>query len=480
LLHQGLGFEVTPNLFGAIVAEASQKKSPVINTVVTRPLKALHREAKRDHQQAVADWKHRQAEARANSEEFTEVEPSREIHYFTNTSGEAILAQAQRCPRRGLLNLSDELAGIFKSRNQYRSGRGSDAEDMLSFYDGSGGLSLRVDGVRNDVDGLNYGVLGSIQPRILEQFLGDCEDSNGGWARFIFVNQPIAASTLPADFDTWDISELLTDYYRTIAAYEPVQYRLSRAAFEQFQRHYDELEQRRVTEPNPALRAVIGKTAGRIGKVALNLHLIEAAIAGAMPSEEVSAETITKAAAIAELAIEQIRAIYSDCNPDDRQNPTMARIIELSRRRGTVSARDVSQALPTNRRASTVEIRQTFIKLVDQGFGEVTGEGRSIVFTAYHEQQAVVAEPIDPEPELRPGDQAVLVDHGYAPQGLVAGQQFTIERIDLSEPTDDVPDPKPFATARDTTGKYFSIWLAHLSVFNRNHQSRPQQNQEVA
>jgi hypothetical protein len=483
LLHHGLGFEVTPNIFGAIVAEASQKKSPVINTVVTRPMKQLHREAKLDYQQRLDDWKKRQSEARANSEEFVEIEPSREIHYFTNTSGEAILAQAQRCPRRGLLNLSDELAGIFKSRNQYRSGRGSDAEDMLSFYDGSGGLSLRVDGVRNDVDSLNYGVLGSIQPRVLEKFLGDCEDSNGGWARFIFINQPIAASTLPVDCDTWDISELLTDYYRMIAGYEPTQYRLSRTAFEQFQRHYDELEQRRVTESNSALRAVIGKTAGRIGKVALNLHLIEAAIAGQNPSLEISAQTIERAALIAELAIEQIRAIYAECNPDDRQNPTMARIIELSRRRGAVSARDVSQALPTNRRASASEIRQTFIELVDQGFGEVTGEGRGLAFTAYPEQRPVVStvepEPIDPEPELRPGDQAVLVDHGYAAQGLAAGQQFTIVRIDLSTPTDDVPDPKPFATARDATGKQFSIWLAHLTVFNRNNQSRSQQNQEV-
>ncbi len=464
ILHKGLGFEVAPNLFGAIVAEASQKKSPVINTVVTRPLKTLNREAKQAHQAAVLAWREREREAANNGEPFHEPEPGRETFYFTKNSGEAILAQAERCPHRGLLHLSDELAGVFKSRNQYRSGRGSDAEDMLSFYDGSGGLTLRVDGVRNDVDCLNYGLLGAIQPRVLERFLGDCDDSNGGWARFFFVNQPIAASTLPSDFDNWDISEMLTDYYRTIAAYEPTQYRLSGEAFAAFQRLYNELEQRRENEPNQALRAVIGKTAGRIGKVALCLHLLDAAVAGALPAAEVSTNTITKAAAIAALAIEQIRSIYSECDPEDRQNPVMAKIVELSRRKGAVSARDVAMALPKQRRAKTTEIRLMFVELAAEGFGEVTGEGSAIAFAAYPEQRQSEPDAVEAaaEAELRPGDQVILIDHSYASAGLPAGQHLTIREIRLSVPTPELPDPIPFAAAVDAMGEIHSIWIQHL------------------
>ncbi|NJM49391.1 MAG: DUF3987 domain-containing protein [Alkalinema sp. RU_4_3] len=387
LLHKGLDFEVTPNIFGAIVAESSQKKSPVLKTVVSRPLKALNKEARNAYQRAIEAWRERQTEAKRNDEFFNEPEPARELYFFTNATGESILAQADRCPKRGLLALSDELAGSFKSANQYRGGRGSDSEDLLSFYDGSGGVSLRVDGIKNDVEILNYGVLGGIQPRVLQKFLGNCEDANGGWARFIFVNQPIAASTLPNEFWGHDISDMLTDYYRRVSEYAPRQYRLDSKAFEFFQECYNRLEQTRISEPNPALRAVIGKTSGRIGKLALGLHLIESAVLGITPPELITEDTVYRASVISKFAIDQIKAIYAECDPEEQQAPVMARIVELSRRKGAITAREASQGLPTTNRPKTAEIRQHFVTLAAEGFGELEGEGRSATFTAYPSQR---------------------------------------------------------------------------------------------
>lgn len=462
LLHKGLGFEVAPNLYSAVVAVASQRKSPVISQIATKPLKILEKEAKQAYKRALEAWQERKAEAKANEETFNELEPSPEIYFFTKASGEAILQQANRCRNRGLLNLSDELAGVFKSKNQYRGGRGSDGEDMLSYYDAAGGKTLRVDGVRNDVDSLNYGILGGIQPRVLADFLGNCEDSNGNWARFIFVNQPIAAATWPeGDFDNWEITTMLADYYRAIAWFDPAQYRLSQEAEARFGQLYNELEQRRVSESNPALQAVIGKSAGRIGKVALGLHLLESAAAGmAVPSLEISVATVNKAAIVAELAIEQIRAIYTDCDTENQQNPVMAKIIELSQRKGEVSARDVYQSLPSKGdRPNTAKIRQLFAELANQGFGEVVGEGKSIQFNAYQEQIKTVEvepEPEPIEPEIQPGDYVVLASDGY--QGLEPGQQMLIVRLAESE-------GRLFALAMDDEGTNHSIWLCHLQIY---------------
>ena len=398
MLHKGLDFEVTPNLYGAIVADPSQKKSPVIRTLIRNPLKTLTCEAKDSHRRAFQAWEEGRLEAKNSDEPFNEPEPSREVFYFTNSSGEAILAQVNRVPQRGLLNLSDELAGAFKSKNQYRSGRGSDGEDMLSFYDDIGGATLRVDGIRNDVGVLNYGCFGGIQPKILKKFLGNCEDENGNWARFLFCSQPLSASTLPDDFDDFEISESLTHYYRSIAQFAPTQYRLTRQAFTRFQTEYNRLEQARVSDSNPAMQAVIGKSAGRIGKISLCLHLLEAAVKNRVPECEISEKTLVNAIAITEFYTHEIEAIYADADPSDQQTPILAKIVDLSQRKGAVKARDVQNALPKLNRPSSDQIRQSFIQLAEQGYGETFGAGGKIGFTAYSEriELEVVAEKVEP------------------------------------------------------------------------------------
>jgi hypothetical protein len=460
-LNRRTGYSVTPNLFSAIVAPPSQRKSPVISAVATKPLRKLEKKAKIAYQNALAAWEERKLEAKNNDEEFHEQQPAREIFFFNRASGEAILQQAERSPRRGLLNLSDELAGAFKSRNQYRGGRGSDGEDMLSYYDGEGGKTLRVEGVRNDVGTINYGVLGGIQPRVLEKFLGSCEDDNGNWARYIFVHQPIAAATWQDDDgSSIDVPELLATHYELISEYEPAEYRLSPEASKKFGQLYNDYEQRRVNESNPALQAVIGKSAGRVGKVALNLHLLEAAArCRAVPDLEISVETIERAAMVAEFAIEQIAAIYSDCDTQSNHNPFMARIVELSRRKGTISAREVYQAMPSRSdRPNTARIREFFTELAENGFGKIVGEGKSVQFHAFSEQ--VTPEPIPeaaPEPKLTPGDYVEIAPGAPNYGNNLTGQSLFLVRFDL-----DSDRAQYWATVMDSNGDNHSVWVCHL------------------
>jgi hypothetical protein len=49
-----------------------------------------------------------------------------------------------RDPSQGILWLSDELAGFFNSANQYRSGKGSDKEDLLECWSGNGAVIARA------------------------------------------------------------------------------------------------------------------------------------------------------------------------------------------------------------------------------------------------------------------------------------------------------------------------------------------------
>jgi hypothetical protein len=390
------GFTVRPNIFGAIVAPPSQKKSPVISMVVKQPLQRLSMRAKEIHAAELDMWQQQRQQAVADGKDFNEPEPAREIFYFDDGTSEGVSAQVNRCPRRGMLYHSDELAAVFKSQNQYRGGKGSDMEKLLSLYDASGGdTGLRAAGVSYELPAFNYGIIGGIQPGVLADFLGNCEDANGAWARFFLIDQPVTASSLP-DRRTYtnNIASTLYEYYRVIADTEPQSYRMDDAAFDYFAECCKSLDEERVSsyyDGKHALSAAIGKMAGRIAKIALIIHLIESACAYELaPDLEVGIATVHKAALIAELSLEQIRAIYQNAGGDgENLSPILAKIIQISQRKGAIDARAASQGLTPKQRggAKPADIRQMFITLAGDGYGEVCGTGTKITFTAYPERR---------------------------------------------------------------------------------------------
>jgi hypothetical protein len=465
-LSKQLGFSVTPNIFVAIVAPPSQKKSPVLSRVVGKPFWSLTEAAKKRFNAAMDRWESAKAAAAENDEPFDDPEPVQDLYFFTKTTGEAILNQVERVPHRGLLGLSDELAGYFKSGNQYRGGRGSDAEDLLSYYDGSGGLTLRVDGVRNCVQTINFGLLGAIQPKVLQSFLSTCEDANGGWARWFFVVQPVAASEMP-EFDDPkidDITEVFAEYYTRIADAPAQNYTLTPDAYQTFRTAYNELEQRRVNEPNPAMQAAIGKMAGRIGKMALNLHLVECSVSGRFEGRtEIDKSTIEKAIAITEMGLEQLRAIYCDAGSEEGLSPTYARIIETSRNKGAITARDISRMFSGNNAITAPEARKLMLRLQSEGFGEVTGSGKAIEFTAYLERSEVIADVPTPSQEVEEWGDAWLNTDSYASDGFLFNEVVTVADLyDVENPNTGQTE-RAAQVLRISDDRRVNVWAKHLS-----------------
>ncbi|MEG4964848.1 DUF3987 domain-containing protein [Microcoleus sp. K4-B3] len=186
-----------------------------------------------------------------------------------------MLYQVAEFPDQALMYRCDELAGLFKSANQYRGGKGSDDEDLLEFWNGTGSTVLRASGVKADLEGLLLTIFGTIQPDVLAELLKDCSDSNGKFARFDFVFQPVATSKLSEeDSGSFDITPMLAALYTKIDELPAMKFELNSEAKRLFTAFYNAQEERRVEESKQGMRAMIGKTPEKVGKLAATIHTL--------------------------------------------------------------------------------------------------------------------------------------------------------------------------------------------------------------
>ena len=369
--------DLSPNLFGGIVAESSQRKSPILRSIVSKPLAALDREAKEEFEQAEREWQRLEerylcldkAERKAEFPEGLPEKPERKTYYFTDTTGEGFRNQIVRQQGKGMTWIADELAGIFKSENQYRKGKGSDREDLLSYYDGTGKRTLRASGIVAEFDRVALSVIGGIQPKVLEELALGFDDSNGSWARFLFIQQPISP------LQRWpegkiDLQPMLEAIYSQIAQFPAKTYKFSPESDCYFGRQYLEAEKRRQTTASPAIRFAIGKLPGKMAKLALNLHVLKSAIAGeSVPPDEIPLGTVKAAKKLADFYQSQLEAIATELGVG--LAPELGKVIELSQRKGELSVRDVQNSYGSKYRPKADKVREMFNDLAKMGYGHI-------------------------------------------------------------------------------------------------------------
>ncbi|MDP8963587.1 MAG: DUF3987 domain-containing protein, partial [Cyanobacteriota bacterium] len=395
-INRTQGFTVPPTIFAGLVSESGQKKSPVLKAIVKKPLSVLQREKREAFQKAVADYEDKIAawdkcKGDERSSKFPDGKPKKpqqRLYYFTNTTGEGMLYQFQAHPDKALLALVDELIGLFNSQNKYTGGRGSDRQDILSAFDGSGATLLRAEGAKADLDGLLLSIFGTIQPEVLKRLMKDCSDPDGQWARFLFVLQPLAAAVLPdEDSGGLDLTERLLTYYRRIDQLPAREYRLSREAYKRYKSVYDQLERLRVSHPNAGMRAVYSKMEGYIGRLALNLHVLWQLFSGnELPNQEIPLAIVERAIALVKFYIGQVRIIHKSSSETDLA-PHIAKLIQQSKllesigKDGWVRDRDYQRSF--NKQPRIDEARSWMKEAEALGFGTTRASGRNGLAVEY-------------------------------------------------------------------------------------------------
>jgi hypothetical protein len=287
-----------------------------------------------------------------------------------------------RLPQQSLLWVADELAGAFKSANQYRGGKGSDEENLLEYWSSGGSAVLRAAGLAVNVRNVGLSIFGNIQPKVLATFLGEGNDDNGKFARFDFVQQPLAATELFEDAPSVDLTPMLTALYERLDALPPQKFELDKAARKLFIAYYNQCERDRISNPKQGMRSMLGKAPEKVGKLATILHCIHSAFYGAEISPVIPVEIIRAAIKFVKYTTDQALSLNLEICEPTALAPSLAKIISLAERKGgMVSARDVGKAFNSKHRPNAQKIREWFKELVDLKYGQTTDKGQNICFT---------------------------------------------------------------------------------------------------
>jgi Protein of unknown function (DUF3987)/CHC2 zinc finger/Bifunctional DNA primase/polymerase, N-terminal len=384
MLHPPTDFWVRPNYFGAIVAESSQGKTVILKAIFSNPMAALLDKARSDFEAAQATYEAELANW-AKDKGPAPKPPIRKVYSFTKQTGEGIAAQAGRLPEQGMLYLCDELAGMFKSANQYRGGKGSDEEDLLEYWSGGGARVLRVSGLTVDVSNVSLSIFGNIQPKVLAGFVGDGDDNNGKFARFDFIQQPLAVTKLSGDSVKVNLTPMLTDLYKKLDNLPIHEFELDDQAHDLFTHFHDIWSEQKISHPKQGMRAMIGKAAEKVGKLATILHCIRAAHLGDEVSPYISIESVRAAIKFVQYTMDQALSMNSEGEgkhlEKDLLTPNLIRVIELAKRKGgTVSVRDVQRSFSSKQQPTSQKIREWFSELITMQYGQTQTTGKSFQF----------------------------------------------------------------------------------------------------
>jgi hypothetical protein len=437
-LYPQTDWKVPANLYSAIVALSGEGKSIIGRAMITDPLKALIEGDDQDYEAKLNEYKaaladYELAKKSKNTDSFPDgppAKPTRRIRYFSGGTGEGIARYAANSQDKGMLLFKDELAGLFKSTNQYRGGRGSDSEDILEYYDGTPPITLRADPDKTVVcRKILLSIYGTIQPGVLEKLLGDQQDSSGQWSRFIFCQLPPSSVPLDIDAGTVDLIPMLTDLYRQFDHLPPAFYDLSRPAREKFLAAANRLKKESESEQRPAMRNVLIKARGLIGRLALNLHLLNSLFNGITPSLEIGEKIIEDAIELADFYVSQVNGMYGKLS-DDLPSQYARLLSVASEWISPNNARKVAFSGKVKAEYPSSRIAEIFKELTDKGYGEtrLTTRG-SIEFRALKGDNLIpLAKPLpDKDSEIKGDKGGIKGDNLIPPVEPIPSKDYSLK-----------------------------------------------------
>jgi len=365
------------------VGRSGQKKTPLEKLLVRRPAQELKREMAAANTRAMEGWREQCKGCKTKDER-----PPKPVAIYLQIqdyTGEAFVQQLQELDKRGLsvLVLRDELSGLFGAMNAYRSGRGSDEQQLLELFDGQAYTSLRVSAGDRSYDRCQVSIYGAIQPGVLRELIKG-GDPSGKWARFLFSPLPENTVPLPTEISAEGVAAVnranqdLQVYARRIYTMPAQRYQLNLEAIEAFSAYEHDKQIQAQQARLDAQGALYGKSAGKVLRVALPLHLLQLVLTRQEYSLEVPASRLQLAIDLVDqleawaLGFHEQAAADADAGA---VSSLMRRIHTLARKaKGAVSWAQLRQQMNSREKKgiSAALAEQAMQALAELGVGEVT------------------------------------------------------------------------------------------------------------
>jgi len=290
---------VPVNLYTILVAESGRKKSPLQRLFVDQPASDVMLKVDKENDRIMKAWREENGGKKVS--EKTEIPVPIDIR-VNDYTGEAFVQALGRLDEigRAVLVEREEISALFQSLNAYKSGKGSDEQQLLELYDGGGFRSLRVGDKGRGFGRAAVNIFGTIQPAVLDALLRN-GDASGLWARFSFAAMPDMTKRLPTKSDPEKLKafKAAQQYLKDIisAAYElpAVQYKLNPAATELFADYEFKKQEDAQSTKISAQAALYGKAAGKVLRNAGALHITEIVVKKDFGNELISSATLRNA-----------------------------------------------------------------------------------------------------------------------------------------------------------------------------------------
>ncbi|WP_089131177.1 DUF3987 domain-containing protein, partial [Tolypothrix sp. NIES-4075] len=385
VVKPGAGFKQPAIIRTCLVAKSGDMKSPPQKAVI-QPLEELENEARSAYAEEVKTYSSALRRWKKDGEEGAKpLEPVCKRYILQNGSIESRIAIHAENPR-GLLLYRDEWSAHLTGRNKYRQGKGDDAENELTEFDGGQLIKDVADASKRlHLAKTAISRTGTTQFSKLKELMGEHEDGVGEFGRWLFCVAACPPSYINLeDEKPLTLTPMLKDLYRNLELMPPQEYFLSDTAKGFYQNYHNSLVDLGYSEQNPGIQIALPKLRSYFARFTLLLHCINQALSGSVtnPATHIDGFTVVAASELCSYFLAQLRVIYALNSPHEELSGRVLYLKTWFQGKENVTKRHILRTLRQYEKSSKSDLQNDLQILIDAGYITSLIKGKAIYYSS--------------------------------------------------------------------------------------------------